>query len=275
MTKMNETIQFIKSKISFTPFAGIILGTGLNALAQEVDVELEIPYEEIPGFVRSTAPSHQGKLIAGKINDVPVIMFQGRFHFYEGYTMDQVTYPIRILKLLGAQYLFLTNAAGSLNPQFTPGSLVMLEDHINFMGTNPLIGPNLDEFGERFPSVNEPYNKEACQIALSIAEQHQIKLNQGVYCAVTGPSLETKAECKMFASLGADLVGMSTVPEVIVGLHSGLKVLAISVVTNLSNIFHSEAHSQEEIRDNAQKASAHLILIIKETIKELNRRRTN
>ncbi|HPY97059.1 MAG TPA: purine-nucleoside phosphorylase [Candidatus Cloacimonadota bacterium] len=267
--KINETISYLKSKISINPLVGIILGTGLNDLATEVDNKIEILYEDIPGFVRSTAPSHQGKLIAGTISDMPILMLQGRFHFYEGYTMEQVTYPIRVFKKLGIKYLFVTNAAGSLNPTMRPGNLVLLNDHINMMGTNPLIGKNLDEFGERFPSMNEPYDAELQSIARSFAETQFIDLQNGVYCAVTGPSLETKAECKLFASLGADLVGMSTVPEVIVAVHSGLKVLAISVVTNLSNIFHDQAHSQEEIRDNAKIASNNLINIIKHIINEL------
>ena len=269
ISKMNETVHYLKSKIPFEPQIGIILGTGLNDLAAAVEQSIEIPYNEIPGFVKSTAPSHQGKLIAGYISDMPLLMLQGRFHFYEGYNMQEVTYPIRIFKLLGVKYLFVTNAAGSLNPAMKPGSLVMLSDHINMMGTNPLIGLNMDDFGERFPSMHEPYSLILQDIARSFSKSNNIDLYEGVYCAVTGPSLETKAECKLFASLGADLVGMSTVPEVIVAKHSNMDVLAISVVTNLSNIFHSEAHSQEEIRDNAKKASVNLIKIIKNILYEL------
>ncbi len=268
---IQKTVNFLKSKIPFVPKAGIILGTGLNGLADQVENPIAISYEDIPGFVVSTAPSHQGKLIAGQISSVPVIVFQGRFHYYEGWNMEQVTYPVRVLKALGVDTLMVTNASGSLNPQFTPGSLILLSDHINMMGINPLIGKNRDEFGERFPSMNEPYNKTLSGFAKEIAEQNGISLREGVYCAVTGPSLETSAECKMFASFGADLVGMSTVPEVIVAVHCRMKVLAISVVTNLSNIFHSEAHSQEEIRENAQKASANLQLIIKQTLKKMDK----
>jgi len=268
-TKITQTVNYLKENLPFLPEFAIILGTGLNDIADQVQNPVSIPYENIPGFVKSTAPSHKGELIAGFLNSAPVIILKGRFHFYEGYTMEQVTYPVRVFKAIGVKYLFVTNASGSLNPNFTPGSLVMLSDHINMMGTNPLIGKNWDEFGERFPSMNEPYSRALQNIALNIAKNNNIKLNQGTYCAVSGPSLETKAECKLFASLGADLVGMSTVPEVIVAIHSGLTVLAISVVTNLSNIFHSNPHSQKEIRDNANLASKNLILIIKETIKEL------
>lgn len=273
-TKILQTVDYLKTKLTVIPKIAIILGTGLNDIANQVQNQICIPYENIPGFVKSTAPSHQGQLIVGEINNVPIIMLQGRFHYYEGYNMEQVTYPVRVFAKLGVKYLFVTNASGSLNPIYTPGSLVMLEDHINMMGTNPLIGKNWDEFGERFPSMNEPYSLKLQEIALNIAQNNNIHLHKGVYCAVSGPSLETKAECKLFASLGADLVGMSTVPEVIVGVHSGLSILAISVVTNLSNIFHCNAHSQEEIRENAQRASSNLIKIIKETIKELDKKET-
>jgi len=183
--------------------------------------------------------------------------------------MFQVTYPIRVMAKLGIKYLFVTNASGSLNKDFGPGSLVLLNDHINFMGTNPLIGKNFDEFGERFPSMHEPFDRDLMKKAHLIAENNQIKLNDGVYLAVSGPSLETKAECLMMQKLGADVVGMSTVPEVIVAIHSGIKVLGISVVTNYGNIFHNKPHSQEEIRENADKARLNLEKIIKQIIKEI------
>jgi purine-nucleoside phosphorylase len=211
-----------------------------------------------------------------------VIVFKGRYHFYEGYSMQQVVYPVRIARLLGVKYLFVTNAAGSLNFEFKPGNLVRISDHINMMGTNPLIGNNtlaspvmidgseVYEFGERFPSMHAPYNKDLSDLADQIAKENNISLQNGVYCAVTGPMLETKAECLMLKGLGADLVGMSTVPEVITAIHCGLKVLAVSVVTNLSNIFHSGAHSQEEIRENADKASRNLLLLIKNVLGKLS-----
>lgn len=269
MKNYQKTIEFLKSKIPFTPLCAIILGTGLNALADEAENSIEIPYEDIPGFVKSTAPSHQGKLVAGYISNKPVIIFKGRYHFYEGYSMSQVIYPTRIAKLLGAKFLFVTNAAGSLNIDMKPGQLVMLRDHINFMGTNPLIGENDENFGERFPSMHNPYEEEIRTLAIDIARQVKISLMEGVYCAVTGPSLETKPECYMIKNFGADVVGMSTVPEVIAAVHCGLKVFAVSVVTNLSNIFHSEAHSQDEIRENADKASSNLLKLFKLIIEKI------
>jgi len=277
------TLEYLKQKIHFKPLCAIILGTGLGNLADEVKEKIEIPYEQIPDFERSTAPSHHGVLIAGYLNDVPVIVFKGRFHFYEGYSMDQVVYPVRIAKLLGAKFLFVTNAAGSLNIEFKPGSLVNIVDHINFMGTNPLVGRNdlkeplyvdgkiINKLGERFPSLNDTYDKKLISIAETIAKENSFNLYKGVYCAVTGPSLETKAECLMFKGMGADLVGMSTVPEVIAAVHCELKVFAVSAVTNLSNIFHSEPHTQEEIWLNADKASSNLLKLIKEILTKIKR----
>jgi len=303
---MNDTVEYLKKRLPFTPRFAIILGTGLGALADEVVDKIEIPYEEIPGFVRSTAPSHHGALIAGYLNaecgsrnaevesrnsgfripnsdfQVPVLVFKGRFHFYEGYNMSQVVYPVRIARLLGVEYLFVTNAAGSLNSEFKPGQLVRICDHINMMGTNPLIGSNalkedvfvdgclVKELGERFPSMHEPYDATIAGLAEEIARENNISLKKGVYCAVTGPNLETKAECLMIKGFGADLVGMSTVPEVIAAVHCGLKVFAVSVVTNLSNIFHSEPHSQEEIRENADKASKDLLKLIKGVLRAID-----
>jgi len=193
-----------------------------------------------------------------------VLCFQGRFHYYEGYSMQQVVFPIRVMAGLGIKFCVVTNASGSLREDFMPGNLVVLTDHINFMGTNPLIGKNDEELGERFPSMNLPYSPRVHEMVKAIAAKQAIPLKWGVYVAVTGPSLETKAECAMFAKLGADLVGMSTVPEVITARHCGMEVLGISVVTNYSNLFHSKAHSQEEIRDNAAKASQYLMNLITE-----------
>lgn len=266
---INKALSFIQSQTSIVPKIGIVLGTGLNSLADMVEDAVTIPYNLIPGFKVSTAPSHSGKLIIGKINDTNVILMQGRLHYYEGYKMTDIVFPIRVMKKLGISHLFVTNAAGSLNVDFTPGSLVLLKNHINFMGTNPLIGANFDEFGERFPSMNDPYNSELREKAMDLAIKNDIILHTGVYVAVSGPSLETKSESLMLQGFGADLVGMSTVPEVIVAVHSGIKVLAISVVTNYSNIFHSKAHSQEEIRDNALKAKSNLETLILSLIKNI------
>jgi purine-nucleoside phosphorylase len=263
------TAQWLSDKIPEQPMAGIILGTGLSPLADMLQNKTTLPYEDIPGFVKSTAPSHAGNLIFGYLTGKPVILFQGRFHFYEGYSMSQVVFPVRVLASMNVKTLIVTNASGSLRKDFEPGDIVILTDHINFMGTNPLIGENDESLGERFPSMNLQYSTKMHSILKELAQQHQIKLQWGTYLAVTGPSLETKAECAMFAKLGADLVGMSTVPEVIVARHANLNVLGISVVTNYSNLFHDLAHSQEEIRLHANKATEHLKLLISELITKI------
>ena len=267
--KINEATDYIKSKVTRKPILGLILGTGLNSLTDVLNDTIEIPYKEIPHFKISTAPSHTGKLVFGKLYDKYVVFMQGRLHYYEGYTMQDITFPIRVLKSLGIEYLIVTNAAGSLNANMIPGDVILLNNHINFMGDSPLRGKNYTELGERFPSMHEPYDKELIKKAKDIALKNDFEVKEGVYIAVAGPNLETKSESLMLAGFGADLVGMSTVPEVIVAIHSHLRVLGISVVTNLSNIFHSKPHSQEEIRENALKAKLKLQTIILEMIKNI------
>ena len=262
LSKIKESVDYIQQKIIKNPTIGMILGTGLSSFADILEDTIYIPYSSIPHFPISTAPSHRGQIVFGKLADRYIIIMQGRFHFYEGYSMEKVTYPIRVIQQLGINELIITNAAGSLNSKMIPGTIVLIKDHINFMGTNPLIGKNLDEFGERFPSMHEPYNKEMMSLFINIAGKKKILVQEGVYTAVSGPSLETNAECIMLQRLGSDLVGMSTVPEVIVGVHCGLKILGISIVTNLSNIFHADAHSQQEIQENATKATKHLQTIL-------------
>jgi purine-nucleoside phosphorylase len=257
-----KTVDFLKSIINETPKIAIILGTGLNSIGESLADKIVIPYSEIPNFPISTAPSHKGQLIFGKLAKKPVLVMQGRFHFYEGYSMQTITYPIRVFKKLGIEYLIVTNAAGSLNEEMQPGQLVLLHDHINFMGTNPLIGKNEDDFGERFPSLHETYHLESRKKLKNIAENFSICIKEGTYLAVTGPSLETRAECFMFQKWGA-------VPEVIVATHCGLKVIGISIVTNLSNIFHSNPHSQEEIQENALKAKSELETLLQHFIADL------
>lgn len=269
LKRIKEASNYISSKIKTKPVLGLILGTGLNSLTDILAETVEIPYEDIPHFKVSTAPSHTGKLVFGKLYDKDVVFMQGRLHYYEGYSMQDITFPIRVFANLGIKVLFVTNAAGSLNPEFLPGDVVLLNNHINFMGNNPLIGKNYPELGERFPSMHEPYSLNLISMANNIAKENNFEVKKGVYLAVAGPSLETKAESLMLAKFGADLVGMSTVPEVIVAIHTGLKVMGISVVTNLSNIFHSNPHSQEEIRENALKAKDKLQKIILEMIKRI------
>ncbi len=264
-----QTADWLKQRLPEIPKVGLILGTGLNGIADQGRIHARIPYAEIPGFASSTAPSHKGNLILGEIGGQKVLYLQGRFHYYEGHPLSAVVFPTRVLASLGIETLIVTNASGSLREELTPGSIVLLTDHINFMGSNPLIGENDESLGERFPSLNQPYDPDYGQSCALIAARAGIKLDKGIYIAVSGPSLETRAECAAFASLGADLVGMSTVPEVIAARHAGMRVLAFSVVTNYSNLFHDRAHSQEEIRANADEASAQLITIITEFVSGL------
>lgn len=260
-SRLPETVGFLNAALAMEPRVGIILGTGLNRLADQVADAVVIPYENIPGFPVSTAPSHQGRLVAGLLAGVPVLVMQGRIHYYEGYPMEQVVYPVRVMRALGIKSLLVTNAAGSLNETMPPGTVVALDDHINFLGTNPLIGSNDSGLGERFPSMHEPYDQTYLAMAEEIAAQAGFDLPRGVYVAVSGPSLETRAECRMFRSLGADLVGMSTVPEVIAAVHGGMRVLAFSIVTNFGNIFHTEAHVQEDIQRTALMAYNRLVTL--------------
>lgn len=267
-----DTAEWLKARFANAlgmdvhPDAAIILGTGLSNMAEAFPVLLKIPYSEIPGFVTSTAPSHKGNLVLVQIGGKYALFLQGRFHFYEGHSMQQVIFPTRVIAALGIQTLIVTNAAGSLRKELPPGSIVQLTDHINLMGTNPLIGRNDESMGERFPSMNQLYEPAYRTRCDEIAEGYGIKTYKGVYLAVTGPSLETVAECRAFAQMGADVVGMSTVPEVIVARHAGLKVLAYSIVTNYSNLFHDAAHSQSEIQEHADLAGRNLQKILEDFI---------
>ena len=266
---IKKAADFIQEQVDFIPEIGIILGTGLNSIGEMLKDPVIISYLDIPEWKASTALSHRGRLLAGKLGEKGIVILQGRLHYYEGYSMQDIGFPIRVLKALGVKTLIVTNAAGSLNENMVPGNLVMINDHINWMGDNPLIGENNEKLGIRFPSLHEPYHKESIAIAHEIAKENNFTLHDGTYLALSGPSLETRAECIMLAKIGADLVGMSTVPEVIVAIHAKMKVIGISVVTNLSNIFHSEPHTQEEIRDNAAKAKKNLEKLILELFKKI------
>ena len=230
--KRDEAVAFISARTSFQPEYLLILGTGLGQLAEEIDVELTISYADIPHFPVSTVESHAGKLLFGTLGGKPVVAMQGRFHFYEGYTMQQIVFPVRVARALGAQTLIVSNACGGLNPNFRRGDVMLINDHINFLGDNPLIGPNDPELGPRFPDMSEPYTERLIETAENVALEHAIKMHTGVYLAVSGPMLETKAEYRYMRQLGADVVGMSTVPEVIAAVHMGLDVLGISVITD-------------------------------------------
>ncbi|HOE67835.1 MAG TPA: purine-nucleoside phosphorylase [Candidatus Hydrogenedentes bacterium] len=230
--QVQEAVTAIRGESSFEPEIGIVLGTGLNALADRIDVAARISYERIPHFPRATAHTHAGELLLGRLGGRPVVALSGRFHFYEGYSLRQVTFPIRVAKALGIHALVVSNAAGGLNPQFAAGDLMVITDHINFMGHNPLIGPNEDALGPRFPDMCEPYANDLIALAESVALAKGVKLQRGVYLGCPGPSLETRAEYRFMRQIGADAVGMSTVPEVIVAVHAGLKVLGFSAITD-------------------------------------------
>ena len=229
-----KAVEYIRSKSgNVTPEIGVILGSGLGSLGEQIENPSIIPYNEIPGFPVSTAIGHKSRLVIGDLGGKKVVAMQGRFHFYEGYTMEQVTFPIRVLKLLGINYLFVSNAAGGLNLSYRVGDLMVIKDQINMM-PNPLIGPNAEEFGPRFPDMTHPYDVELRRLAFRLAREMGIHLQDGVYVACTGPSYETRAEYKFFRVIGSDAVGMSTVPEVIVARHCGLKVFGMSVITDLA-----------------------------------------
>ncbi len=231
--KIDASLGAIRRHGKGTCDIGIILGTGLGQLARQITQKKEIAYEEIPHFPTSTAPSHAGRLILGKVSGKNVIAMEGRFHYYEGYSLGEVTYPVRVMRRLGCKTLIVSNAAGALNPAFSLGDLMIMSDHINWMGVNPLVGPNEDWMGIRFPDMSEPYDRKLIRVAEEVALSMKLKIQKGVYVSVTGPNLETRAEYRMLRLLGADAVGMSTVPEVIVARHCGLRVLGISCITDL------------------------------------------
>lgn len=230
--QIQEALGFIRQKTDATPRVGIVLGTGLSQLAQDIEADLTIDYGQIPHFPVSTVQSHAGKLIFGKLAGVEVIAMAGRFHYYEGYTMQQITFPIRVFKALGVELVILSNAAGSVNPDIEAGDLVFIRDHINIQPENPLRGPNDERLGPRFPDLLHAYDRDLIWKALDLARQHDIRAHSGVYLALQGPNLETPAEYQFMNRIGADLVGMSTVPEVLVARHSGMRVFAVSVVSN-------------------------------------------
>lgn len=264
-----ESYDYIRRQWSQPVGVGIVLGTGLARLAQEIDVQLELAYNFIPHFPISTVESHFGKLIFGTMGNQLVVAMQGRFHYYEGYSMQQITLPIRVMKLLGVHTLFISNAAGGLNPAYRKGDLCVIEDHINLQPENPLRGPNLDKLGPRFPDMSQPYNAQLASRALAIAAQEAIAAHKGVYAAVAGPNLETRAEYRMLQRLGADLVGMSTVPEVIVANHMGMRTFAMSVVTDECDPENLQPVTVEEIISVAATAEPKLTRILHRLILEL------
>lgn len=269
LNRIDSITQFLINKIPFTPKVGIILGTGLGGLVEKIEIEQTIPYDEIPDFPLSTVEGHKGKLILGKLSGTNVIAMQGRFHFYEGYSIQEVTMPVRVMKKLGIEQLIISNASGGVNPDYEVGDLMILNDHINLI-PSPLIGANLDEFGPRFPDMSDTYDKGMIATALSIGKDNGIRVFEGVYAAVTGPCLETPAEYKYLRIIGSDTVGMSTVPEVIVARHMQIPCFAISVITDLGVEGKIKKVSHEEIQKVAEVAEPKLTLIIEELIKTIS-----
>ena len=269
MNKYLETIDYIKSIVSMNPETAIILGSGLGRLANEITDSLIIPYIEIPNFPISTAPGHKGNLIFGYIGNKKVVAMQGRFHYYEGYSMDQVTFPIRIFAKLGIKNLIVTNAAGGVNLSYDTGDLMIIKDHICFT-PNPLIGKNLDEFGTRFPDMSLPYDKDLRVLAHNVADELGIRVTDGVYVNLTGPSFETVAEVTFLRLIGADAVGMSTVPEVIVARHCGMRVFGMSVITNkATNADPDINYNGQSVLEEADKAADKMICIVKTMIERM------
>ena len=266
LKKIKETVEYLKSNTKIRPKVGIILGTGLGGLVDEIEIEDSISYTDIPHFPVSTVEGHKGRLIFGTIGGVPVMAMQGRFHFYEGYSMEMVTYPVRMMKLFGVESLFVSNASGGMNPDFEIGDIMVINDHINMFGANPLIGKNYDELGPRFPDMSETYDLGLIEKAFEIGERLNIKLQQGVYLGTTGPTLETPAEYKMFHILGGDAVGMSTVPEIIVAHHMDMKCFGISIITDLGVPGKIVEISHEEIQLVAAAAEPKMTQIIKELV---------
>ena len=270
LNKIKETTTFLQSQGIETPEVGIILGTGLGGLVKEIKVIKEIDYDKIPHFPVSTVESHFGKLIYGTIRNKKVLVMQGRFHYYEGYNMKEITFPIRVMKLLGIQNLLISNAAGAVNLAFKKSTLMLITDHINLYPSNPLIGKNFDDFGPRFPDMSEPYSKKLNTLLREIAVEKGILLNEGIYVPVTGPNLETKAEYRMIRMLGGDAVGMSTVPEVIVANHMGLSCCAISVLTDECDPDNLKPVGLDEILVAAAVAEPQLTALYTELIARLN-----
>jgi len=262
---IEETVSYIKSKIDLQPQFGIILGTGLGGMVNEIDIDTVLEYEDIPNFPVSTVESHHGKLIFGKLNGKKIVAMQGRFHYYEGYSLQEVTFPVRLMKYLGISHLFVSNASGGVNPDFEIGDLMILDDHINLI-PNPLIGPHDGAFGDRFPDMSETYDVTLINKALEIGRQHKLPVRKGCYVGVTGPTLETPKEYQYFRIIGGDTVGMSTVPEIIVAHQMGITCFAISIITDLGVPGKIVKVSLEDVTSVAAKAEPQMTLIMKELI---------
>ncbi len=260
--RVQEAAAVVRGRSRLEPEVGIILGTGLGGLADEIALDASIPYESLPGFPLSTVESHAGRLLLGRMGNRPVVAMQGRFHRYEGYGLAEVTFPVRVMRALGAKTLIVSNACGGMNPLWSPGDLVLLSDHINLLGDNPLIGANDDRLGPRFPDMSDPYDAELRAVTRTLAAELGIRLREGVYVAVPGPNLETRAEYRMLRGMGADVVGMSTVPEVIVASHAGMRTVGISIITDQCLPDALEPANIDRIIDTAKRAEPSLTRLI-------------
>lgn len=269
MEHFREAADVIQSRTSLRPTVAVILGTGLGALVSKAEVETSIPYHDIPHFPVSTVESHTGRLVCGTIDGVPAYIMQGRFHQYEGYSLQQITFPVRVFKTLGVKTLIVSNACGGMNPLYRRGDIMLIDDHINLLGDNPLVGPNIDAMGPRFPDMSEPYSRRLLDLAERTALDLSIKVHRGVYVAVTGPNLETRAEYRFLRTIGADVVGMSTVPECIVARHMHMDVLGISIITD--ECFPDSLHpvSLEHVLEAAAMAEPKMTELVSQIIGQL------
>ncbi len=268
--KLKESLEYLSSKINVEPKIGLILGSGLGDLANEIENPIVVPYEKIPHFPQSTVAGHLGQLVVGDLMGQKVVAMQGRLHFYEGYSMQDITYPVRVMKKLGVEILIVTNACGGMNPDLYPGALMIITDHINMMGDNPLIGKNLDSFGPRFPDMSRAYDTELIKHAKKAAENVGIEVKEGVYAGISGPYYFSKAELRMLRLMGGDTIGMSTIPETIVANHSGIRVLGISCVTDMAIPDSLEPLEHEQVMAIANQTKPKFIKLIKQILKEVN-----
>jgi len=262
LKKIDTCVAAIRKKTDFVPEIALVLGTGLGNLAKRIKAEKVLTYEQLPHFPKSTVESHKGQLVLGELSGKKIAAMEGRFHFYEGYSLDEVTFGVRVLKELGAKVLIVSNAAGGLNLDYKKGEIVLIKDHINFMGVNPLVGPNENKLGPRFPDMYEPYSQRLIDLTVKASREVKVPVEQGVYIGVTGPCLETRAEYRMMRQWGADLVGMSTVPEVVVGVHMGMEILGFSIVTDTCDPDHLEPCNIQEIIKTANEAGPKLDKLI-------------
>jgi purine-nucleoside phosphorylase len=267
--KISEAKAYIQKLVAYTPEIGLILGSGLGVLGEEVEDKIIIPYSDIPNFPISTVEGHKSRFIFGTLKGKKVAVMQGRFHFYEGYQMQEVVFPVWVMKSLGISRLIVTNAAGGVNTSFAPGDLMLIKDHINFAGTNPLMGPNIEEFGPRFPDMSNAYDRDLLETAKGCAKENGIEVQEGSYMMFTGPNYETPAEIRMSRVLGGDAVGMSTVPEVMTANHCGVKVLGISCITNMAAGILDQPLNHQEVVETAERVKTKFIKLVKEIVKQI------